>query len=96
MSDKGESEEKKLVESYDSGEWQSTDPSEKEFIKSREYASATLAKDKRINIRIASRVLEGLQIRALEEGIPYQTLVASILHKFVAGRLVEKVDDGKG
>ena len=96
MSDKGESEEKKLVESYDSGEWQSTDPSEKEFIKYREYASATLAKDKRINIRIASRVLEGLQIRALEEGIPYQTLVASILHKFVAGRLVEKVDDGKG
>lgn len=52
-------------------------------------AEATLLKDKRVNIRISSRDLEGLQAKAAEEGVPYQTLMASVLHKFVSGRLVE-------
>jgi predicted DNA binding CopG/RHH family protein len=43
-----------------------------------------------VNIRISREELEALQKRALEEGIPYQTLMASILHKYVAGRLIEK------
>ena len=48
-----------------------------------------MLKNKRVNIRISSRDLEGLQARAAEEGVPYQTLMASVLHKFVPGRLVE-------
>jgi predicted DNA binding CopG/RHH family protein len=56
----------------------------------REYARATFKKDRRVNIRISSKDLEALQKRALEEGIPYQTLMASILHKYAAGRLVDK------
>ena len=55
-----------------------------------EYAEAALKKDARINIRLSSRDLRSLQKKALAEGIPYQTLVASILHKYVEGRLQEK------
>jgi predicted DNA binding CopG/RHH family protein len=53
------------------------------------YAEASFRKDARINIRLSSKDLRGLQRRALSEGIPYQTLVSSILHKFVEGRLSE-------
>ena len=51
-------------------------------------ASATFKKDQRLNIRISSRDLKNLQARALEEGVPYQTLAASLLHKYVSGHLV--------
>ncbi len=51
------------------------------------YAEAMFKKDARINIRLPSKDLRGLQKKALAEGIPYQTLVASILHKYVEGRL---------
>jgi len=53
------------------------------------YAEALFKKDARINIRLPSKDLRGLQKKALAEGIPYQTLVASILHKYVEGRLHE-------
>lgn len=51
-------------------------------------AEATFKKDQRINIRISSRDLKNIQARALEEGVPYQTFVASVLHKYVNGHLV--------
>jgi len=54
----------------------------------RGVASATFKKDRRLNIRISSRDLKNLQARALEEGIPYQTFAASVLHKYVSGHLV--------
>ena len=57
----------------------------------REYAEATFRKDARLNIRISSKDLRGLQKRALADGIPYQTLVVSVLHKFVEGRFSERV-----
>ena len=53
-------------------------------------AKNTLLKDQRMNIRIAQRDLEGLKTKALEEGMPYQTLVSSVLHKYVTGKLIEK------
>ena len=56
----------------------------------QQYAEAMLRKDARINIRLSSRDLQRLQKKALAEGIPYQTLVASILHKYVEGRLNER------
>lgn len=49
-----------------------------------------IKKDARINIRLPSKDLRSLQARALREGIPYQTLVASVLHEYVDGQLVEK------
>jgi predicted DNA binding CopG/RHH family protein len=53
-------------------------------------AEATFKKDQRLNIRISSRDLKNLQARALEEGIPYQTFAASLLHKYVSGHLVSQ------
>lgn len=52
-------------------------------------AKETLKKNKRINIRVSERDLEGVQKKAIEEGLPYQTLIASVIHKYVSGRLVE-------
>jgi predicted DNA binding CopG/RHH family protein len=56
----------------------------------RAAADATFRKDQRLNIRISSRDLKSLQARALEEGIPYQTFAASLLHKFVSGHFVSQ------
>ena len=58
--------------------------------KFREAARATAAKDRRVNIRLSSIDLNDIQVKALEEGMPYQTLIASVLHKYVSGCFVEK------
>jgi predicted DNA binding CopG/RHH family protein len=81
--------ERDLVESIERGEWKSVKGLKREIKKHQEYARNTLRKDKRVNIRISSRDLEALQAKAVEDGIPYQTLMASILHRFVSGRLKE-------
>jgi predicted DNA binding CopG/RHH family protein len=86
-----DAEEKELLTSYEADEWQSVDNVEAEKQTYSEYATATFKKDRRVNIRISSKDLEALQKRALEEGLPYQTLIASVLHKFVSGRLVDRV-----
>ncbi len=86
-----DAEEKELLASYEADEWRSVGNVEKETKTYSEYARATFKKDRRVNIRISSKDLEALQKRALEEGLPYQTLIASILHKFVNGRLVERI-----
>ena len=56
----------------------------------RQSARATGQKDQRINIRLSSADLQAIRTRALQEGIPYQTLIASVLHKYVTGRLTER------
>jgi len=85
-----EPEEKDLLESYDRDEWQSVPDLESESERYRGYAAATFRKDKRVNIRISQKDLLSIQKRAIDEGIPYQTLISSILHKYVSGRLAEK------
>jgi predicted DNA binding CopG/RHH family protein len=79
-------EEKTLLESVESGDYESTltDIRRKEL---EGTATNTFRKDKRINIRISNRDLIAVQSRASEEGIPYQTLVSSIIHKYVSGSL---------
>ncbi len=83
-------EEKDILESFEKGEWQPVANLENETARYQEYARATFRKDSRVNIRISSKDLEALQKKALEEGIPYQTLIASILHKYASGRLEER------
>jgi len=83
-------EEQELLESIESGEWQSVDNLEDEIKKYREIAKNTLKKDKRINIRLSSNDLQKLKTTAVELGMPYQTLVSSILHQYATGRLVQK------
>ncbi len=81
-------EEQELLGAFESGEFQSDmTPSRKKFIE--QSAAHTFKKDKRINIRISGRDLAAIQRRALEEGMPYQTLVASILHKYISGSLYD-------
>lgn len=84
-----EKEERELLESVEAGEWRSVADRDAAGSRYREYATATFKKDRRINIRISSKDLHALQKRALREGIPYQTLVASVLHKFVSGQFRE-------
>ena len=81
-------EEKEIRASVERGEWSVTTP-KSELRKYREAARLMLKKDARLNIRISSQDLKNLQKRAVEEGLPYQTFVSSLLHKYVTGRLVE-------
>ena len=83
-------EEKRLLSDYEHGELRSSARGPEDLLHFQQAARATLAKNRRLNIRISSPVLEGLQARAAAEGLPYQTLIASVLHKFVTGRLVER------
>ena len=80
--------EKELLTMVEKGPWRSVPGVEKEKRRYRQMAAATLRKDKRINIRISQRDLDSLRARAAEEGLPYQTLISSLLHKFVSGRIV--------
>lgn len=63
-----------------------------ELAKFKAAARATAIKDRRVNIRLSSGDLSDIQVKALEEGMPYQTLIASVLHKYVTGRLTEQPD----
>jgi predicted DNA binding CopG/RHH family protein len=89
-SDRLSADEKEILDSYERGEWRSVEGRDDAIEHYREVAKNTFRKDKRINIRISSRDLNALHVRALEEGIPYQTLASSVLHKYVDGRLTEK------
>lgn len=82
-------EERELLEAFESGALKRVGTAKSELKRHKEYAAATFQKDSRINIRISSKDLRLLQKRALSEGLPYQTLIASLLHKYVEGRLVE-------
>ena len=75
-------EESNLLNSHEKGEWKSVKNIKTEINRYQKIARATIRKNKRINIRIAAKDLEEIQKKALEEEIPYQTLVSSILHKY--------------
>lgn len=89
MKNKEKKDEEDILASFERGEWQSVPDLNDEIARYATNAVATLVKDKRINIRLSSRDLEDIQTRAAEEGMPYQTLIASVLHKYVSGRLIE-------
>ena len=82
--------ENELLSDFEQGQLKSIAPSKADLTKFKAAATATFLKEKRINIRLSSPDLMDIQARALEEGMPYQTLIASILHKFVSGKFVEK------
>lgn len=83
-------EEQEILDAFDSGEFRSVLTPELKAA-AQSAAEYTLKKDKRINIRISSRDLQALQRRAVKEGVPYQTLVSSILHKYVTGSLQDTI-----
>ena len=79
-----------LLASYEADEWKSARKIKEQKEQYQVYARATLRKDKRVNIRISEKDLLALQKRAVHQGIPYQTLISSVLHKYVNGGLSEK------
>ena len=83
-----DADEKELLESIERGECKSTG-GRRERARYSRYAKATFRKDRRLNILLSSKDLEAIQKRALAEGLPYQTLIASLLHKYATGRLKE-------
>ena len=89
MTNKLNQEEKELLKSYENDEWVSvSNPAD--MARYKLAAKNTFKKDKRVNIRMSEMDLELLQERALIEGLPYQTLMSSVLHKYVTGRLTDK------
>ena len=80
-------EEQEILDAIESGQWQSVKPKRADFLRYAQIAKNTLRKNERMNIRISRVDLDRLKGKAAEEGMPYQTLVASVLHKFVSGNL---------
>lgn len=78
--------EQELLDAVEAGEYESvlTESRKNELELA---ANLTFRKDKRINIRISNRDLTAIQSKASEEGIPYQTLASSIIHKYISGSL---------
>ncbi len=82
--------EKEIIESYENDEWVSTSDLESDKKNYSQIARNTILKNKRINIRISERDLTKLKSKSVEEGLPYQTLISSILHKYISGKLIEQ------
>ena len=87
--------EEELLAAYEAGKLKSI-ATRGELSKLRAAARATAIKDRRVNIRLSAGDLQDIQVRALEEGMPYQTLIASVLHKYVTGRLEERKAPASG
>jgi len=81
--------EREILSAFEKGSLKSV-ATKAELETFRAAARATAVKDRRVNIRLSSIDLNDIQVKALEEGMPYQTLIASVLHKYVSGRLVEQ------
>ena len=77
--------EKDILESFTNNEWREVENMDEEIEKHKSYAHETFKKDKRVNIRLSQKDINLLKIKAMAEGLPYQTLMASILHKYVTG-----------
>ncbi len=83
-------EEKDLMESIERDEWQPVKNFDQEKNKAIVAARNTLKKDKRINLRLTQKDYHQIQVKAIEEGIPYQTLISSIVHKYLNGSLTPR------
>ena len=83
-------EEKEILVSVESGEWKQIPDFKQDAKRFQEAARSTLRKDKRVNIRMTERDLVHFRKKAVEEGLPYQTLISSVLHKYINGRMIER------
>ena len=82
-----------ILKAFESGQLKSV-ATKSELVKFKAAARANAIKDKRVNIRLSSVDLTDIQVKAMEEGVPYQTLITSVLHKYVNGKLVERSPKG--
>ena len=82
-------EEQEIIDAYERGALKTSTPSKQEIAQIRSMARNTFRKDRRITIRLYDHDLKGIQKRAMEKGIPYQTLISGMIHQYVEGDLVE-------
>ena len=82
-------EEKEILDAYDKGSMKLSTPSKKEKEIIKATAEKTFRKDRRVTIRLYDHDLKGIQKKAMEKGIPYQTLISGMIHQYVEGDLVE-------
>lgn len=90
MKYKLDKEEREILEAFERGELKSVPNVVQEFEEARQAARNTFNKTKRVNLRLTERDFHIAHIKALEEGLPYQTLLSSIIHKYLTGRLIDK------
>ncbi len=82
-------EEKGILAAYDKGKMKTATPSRREKEKIKAMAVQTFRKDRRVTIRLYDHDLKGIQKKAMEKGMPYQTLISAMIHQYVEGDLVE-------
>ena len=87
---KYDKEEKNIIEAFESGNMILSKPSQKEIESIKKAAHSTFKKDKRITIRLYDHDYSGIQKKAMEMGIPYQTLISGIIHRYIEGDLKQK------
>ena len=87
---KYDKEEKEILDAYESGKMKPSTPSKKEIESIKAIAKNTFRKDKRITIRLYDHDYKGIQKKAMEMGIPYQTLISGIVHRYIEGDLISK------
>jgi predicted DNA binding CopG/RHH family protein len=87
---KYDKEEKTILDAYKKGKMTLSTPSKKEIEAIKSTAKNTLVKDKRITIRLYGHDYKGIQKKAIEMGIPYQTLISGIIHRYIEGELISK------
>ena len=92
MNEKLDSEEREILSAFERGELGSRPDAQAEIHTAQEAARNTFNKTRRVNLRLTEYDFEQAHVRALEEGLPYQTLLSSIIHKYLTGRLVERTD----
>lgn len=85
-------EEKRILDSVERDEWRRVPDFDREAVRYGEAARAGMRKDKRVNIRMTARDMARFKKAAVREGLPYQTLISSVLHKYISGRLVDRKD----
>ena len=90
MSDELSAEERDVLDRFERDELRTTPDAEREIEAARQAARNTFSKTKRVNLRVTERDFNLAHARAREEGIPYQTLLSSVIHKYLSGRLTEK------
>jgi predicted DNA binding CopG/RHH family protein len=83
-------EEKEILDAYDKGLIKATTPSKKKIREVKSIAENTFRKDRRITLRLYDHDYKGIQKKAMEMGIPYQTLISGMIHRYIEGELVEK------
>jgi predicted DNA binding CopG/RHH family protein len=87
---KYDKEEKSILDAYENGQLKLKSPSKKEIESIKAAATSTFKKDKRVTIRLYDHDFKGIQKKAVEMGIPYQTLISAIIHRYIEGDLITK------